>query len=247
MIPTLLLACTSPDPVVTVAEYLPPELGPVNLVVFDQILADLSVANAAVSSTQEPILLGLSYEPAVGLALPLADAADGCWPVPDMPAPGGVDLTGLVVGFDGLEVTLDPLDDGVYMTFTGGTQAEAASTAGNKLSIDGQATGVHVPPALVLHDGAGSWQGLVEDGVLVLDWDWERNPPGPAYLGVDLDTDEGWFQCVLDDDGRAEIDLGFVPGGAVSLLVGRHETAVVETVYGTTLVSAQQDLQFQGD
>ncbi|MCK6504579.1 hypothetical protein L6R53_14440 [Myxococcota bacterium] len=243
----LLLSCDAVPVAATipVTEGSPPMLGPVDVMVVEQILDTVEVTSSTVLDEQPPVVIGLALSTPTELPLPAASSAEACWRYRhELDDPGGKLAEGIEVTVGTTDLNLSDSGGGVYMTIAAGTTANAASQPGASLSVNGEPTEVAVPYPLQVEDIGATWTGVTKDGTVPLSWTPppEQRPLGFIQLVIEGSEDEVW--CALTDDGAADIDLGSPQAEPTIVRFGRVELQVLEhTSLGALLVAVQQDLQ----
>ena len=251
----LLAACTSKSSSdtatdlgspIAVTDGPAPSVGPLDLVIFEQILQFVDPTSGEVLDHQDPIFVALALAKSQELPLTMSSDIEGCWSF-DFGSPATDAWAGkeIQVQVGGTTIALPSRGDGSYLAAPMGTDARAAATVGAALSIEGVSTGVTVPQNLEVDDPATVWSGLGEDGHIRLTWTPARATHDAAFVQVVLDA-EGRSEtgCVLADDGAADIDLGGPVTSPIDLRMGRVEAAVFDHPdLGSVYVAAEQDIE----
>ncbi|NOY26746.1 MAG: hypothetical protein GXP62_12810 [Oligoflexia bacterium] len=233
-------------PPVTITDGPPPNVGPIDLVIFEQILQTVDPTSGEVLDHQAPVLVGLTLAKSQKLPLTMSTDIEGCWPFDAFNSATDAwaeDVLHVQVG--GTTIALQGSGDGIYLAAPMGTDARAAATVGAELSVEKVNTGVTVPQQLEVDDAVASWSGVTEDGHIRLTWTPAKATHEAAFIQVVFDA-EGRSEtgCVLADDGGADIDLGGPVTSPITLRMGRVEAAIIDHPdLGSVFVGAEQDLE----
>ncbi len=236
------------DAVVVATFELPPAATAIEAEFFIQALADVNAVTGMVAEERDPNLVGLANSGPIDIPIPMASSADGCWIWGDAVkgfAEGGMgDAVTIAAG--SVSATLENLD-GFYHAEPDGPVAEAFSTPGTGISVEGEDSGAHIVAPLQGIDAVRLWADINKRATARIDWDPDHTVED-AFIVLLVYFDDGFAaECALRDDGHAELDLTAATGNPTTLLVGRGDLRVMtHSTLGRVMVSTRRDLWVGG-